>query len=236
MTPPPQDRLIVALDVPSTQEARAAVAAIGAGASFYKIGDQLMALGGLDLARDLSAAGTKVFLDFKFHDIGATVERGAASVAKFGADFLTVHAEPDVVKGAVAGRGSDQRLKILGVTVLTNLTQESLVQSGIAMTLETLVLKRAETCANLGADGVVASAREAAAIRARFGRDLLIVTPGVRPAGASVDDQKRVVTPAAAIRAGADFLVVGRPIVSAGDPRAAALAIGAEIAGAMARR
>lgn len=231
MTSTPNDRLIVALDLPSTEEARRAVAAIGAAATFYKIGYQLIPIGGLDLARDLSAAGKKVFLDFKFHDIGATVERGTASVSKLGADFLTVHAEPDVLKGAVAGRGADARLKVLGVTVLTSLTQESLTESGVAMKIEDLVLKRAEFCARAGADGVVASAREAKAIRARFGRDLLIVTPGVRPARASADDQARIVTPAEAIRNGADYLVVGRPIVNARDPRSAARAIVDEIAG-----
>lgn len=233
MTVAARDRLIVALDLPSTEEARAAVEAIGGEASFYKIGYQLLAVGGLDLARALSAAGRRVFLDFKFHDISATVERGVASVARLGADFLTVHAEPDVVKGAVAGRGADARLKILGVTVLTSLTQESLAESGIAMKLEDLVLKRAEFCAKAGADGVVASAREAAAIRARFGRDLLIVTPGVRPQGASADDQQRIVTPAQAILNGADFLVAGRPVVNAKDPRAAARAIVDEIVGAI---
>ncbi len=236
MTLAPRDRLIVALDLPSVEEARAAVASIGEDAVFYKIGYQLIPLGGLDLARNLAGAGKRVFLDFKFHDIGATVERGAASVAQLGADFLTVHAEPDVLKGAVAGRGGDRRLKILGITVLTSLTQESLAESGIAMRLEDLVLKRAEFCARAGADGVVASAREAAAIRARFGRDLLVVTPGVRPAGASADDQKRIVTPAAAIHAGADYLVIGRPIVAAADKRAAARAIVDEIAGATAPR
>ena len=232
MTFAAKDRLIVALDLPSAEEGRAAVAAIAGEASFYKIGYQLMPVGGLDLARELSGAGIRVFLDFKFHDIGATVERGTASVARLGADFLTVHAEPDVVKGAVAGRGADPRLKILGVTVLTSLTQESLSLSGIAMRLEDLVLRRAEFCARAGADGVVASAREAAAIRARFGRDLIIVTPGVRPQGASADDQQRIVTPAQAILNGADFLVVGRPVVNAKDPRAAARAIADEIAGA----
>lgn len=227
-----KDRLIVALDVSSIDAARGAVARIGESGSFYKIGYQLMPIGGLDLAKELSAAGKKVFLDFKFHDIGATVERGVASVVKLGGDFLTVHAEPDVLKGAVAGRGDDKRLKILGVTVLTSLSQESLVESGIAMKLEDLVLKRAEFAAKAGADGVVASAREGEAIRRRFGASLTIVTPGVRPAGAALDDQRRVVTPAAAIKAGADHLVVGRPIIAAADPAAAASAIQAEIAAA----
>lgn len=225
-----KDRLIVALDVSSVEDARRAVTRIGDSGTFYKIGYQLMPIGGLDLARELSRAGKKVFLDFKFHDIGATVERGVASVVRLGGDFLTVHAEPDVLKGAVDGRGDDRRLKILAVTVLTSLTQESLTQSGIAMRLEDLVLRRAEFAARAGADGVVASAREAEAIRKRFGAALKIVTPGVRPAGASADDQKRVATPEAAIRAGADHLVVGRPILAAADPAAAAKAIQAEIA------
>lgn len=228
-----RDRLIIALDVPNTEEARRIVARIGDQGSFYKIGYQLMPVGGLDLAQELGAAGKKVFLDLKFHDIGATVERGVASVVKLGGDFLTVHAEPDVLKGAIEGRGGDKRLKILGVTVLTSLTQESLIESGIQMKLDDLVLKRAEFAAKAGADGVVASAREAEAIRKRFGRSLLIVTPGVRPAGASLNDQQRVATPAGAIRSGADHLVVGRPILMADDPAAAARAIAAEIAAAI---
>lgn len=227
-----KDRLIIALDTPTVDAAQQVIARLGADGAFYKIGYQLMPVGGIELARELSAAHKKVFLDFKFHDIGATVERGVASVAKLGGDFLTVHAEPDVLAGAVAGRGDDKRLKILAVTVLTSLTQGSLARAGIAMKLEDLVLKRAEFAAEAGADGVVASAKEAAAIRARFGDKLLIVTPGVRPAGTGADDQKRVVTPADAIRAGADHLVVGRPIVNAPDPAAAARAIAGEIAAA----
>lgn len=228
----PKDRLIVALDLPSAEQAQAAIDAIGDEGTFYKIGYQLMPIGGLDLARRLSDAGKKVFLDFKFHDIGATVERGVASVAKFGGDFLTVHAEPDVLKGAVEGRGDDKRLKILAVTVLTSLDQRSLMKMGIDIALPDLVLKRAEFAAEAGADGVVASAQEAQAIRARFGDALNIVTPGVRPAGADANDQKRVVTPADAIAAGADYLVVGRPIVAAKDPARAARDIQQQIAGA----
>lgn len=227
-----KDRLIIALDLPTTEEAKNAVAAIGDAGTFYKIGYQLMPVGGLELARQLSDQGKKVFLDFKFHDIGATVERGVKSVCKLGGDFLTVHAEPDVLKGAVEGRGSDKRLKILGVTVLTSIDQASLSRSGIQMKLEDLVLKRAEFAAEAGADGVIASAKEVAAIKARFGDALKIVTPGVRPKGASIDDQKRVVTPADAITAGADHLVVGRPIIAADDPAAAARAIQQEIASA----
>ena len=226
------DKLIIALDVPDVKHAESIVDALGHDGVFYKIGYQLLPIGGIDLAARLNAAGKKTFLDFKFHDIGATVERGVKSVRNLGGDFLTVHAEPDVLKGAVAGRGDDPRLKILGVTVLTSLDQAALTRFGITTPLGDLVLKRAEFAAEAGADGVVASAREAAAIKARFGDALLIVTPGVRPAGASADDQKRIVTPANAIHAGADFLVVGRPIINAPDPATAARQIAAEINGA----
>lgn len=224
------DRLIVALDLPAVDEARRIVRRIGEIGGFYKIGYQLMPVGGVELARELSAVGKKIFLDFKFHDIGVTVEKGVASVVKLGGDFLTVHSERDVLKGAVAGRGDDPRLKILAVTVLTSLNQDDLAEAGVTMRLQDLVLKRAELAATAGADGVVASAREAEAIRKRFGQQLLVITPGVRPVGAAADDQKRVVTPAEAIRAGADHIVVGRPIVGAKDPGAAARAIEAEIA------
>jgi len=223
------EKLIIALDLPDTDQAQGAVDRIGDAGAFYKIGYQLMPVGGLDLARRLSDAGKKIFLDFKFHDIGATVERGVKSVCALGGDFLTVHAEPDVLAGAVAGRGDDTRLKILAVTVLTSLDQAALQKSGIETPIADLVLRRAEFAAEAGADGVVASAKEAAAIRARFGGALSIVTPGIRPAGAAADDQKRIVTPATAIAAGADYLVVGRPIVANDDPAKAALAIAKEI-------
>jgi orotidine-5'-phosphate decarboxylase len=227
-----EDRLVIALDTPDVAAAERVVSALGAAGRFYKIGYQLMPLGGYDLARRLADQGKRVFIDAKFHDIGATVERGAKSVAKLGADFLTVHAERDVVAGAVAGRADDPRLKIIAVTVLTSLTQESLAASGVTTPLADLVLKRAEIALAAGADGVVASPHEAAAIRARFGDRLLIITPGVRPAGVALDDQARAATPAAAIHAGADYLVVGRPILSASDPAAAARAIAAEMASA----
>lgn len=223
------DRLIIALDRPSVDDAQAIVDAIGDAGQFYKIGYQLIPIGGLDLAKSLTTAGKKTFLDFKFHDIGATVERGVKSICHLGADFLTVHAEPDVLKGAVAGRGDDPRLKILAITVLTSLSQESLTKAGIDIKLEDLVLKRAEFAAEAGVDGVVASAHEVSAIKARFGDALQVVTPGVRPKGASADDQSRILTPGQAISAGADYLVVGRPIVNAANPADAAKAIQAEI-------
>ncbi len=228
----PAERLIVALDTPTAADAAAVVAAVGDAAGVYKIGYQLMPIGGIDLARSLSLSGRRTFLDFKFLDIGSTVERGVRSVARLGADFLTVHAEADALKGAVAGRGDDRRLKILAVTVLTSQTEESLAAQGYVGALIDLVLKRAELAAKSGVDGVVASAQEAAAIRARFGDELRIVTPGIRTSGAPADDQKRVVSPADAINAGADYLVVGRPIVGAPDPASAAAVIVAEIAGA----
>ena len=224
-----KDRLIIALDLPNVERAQSVIEAIGETGAFYKIGYQLAPIGGFELAKQLSQAGKKVFLDLKFHDIGATVERGVQSVRKLGANFLTVHAEPEVLKGAVAGRGDDERLKIFGVTVLTSLNQESLKRAGIEMTLSDLVLKRAEFAAKAGADGVIASAEEAAEIKARFGDALLVVTPGIRPEGAQANDQKRVVTPSEAIKAGADYLVVGRPIVAGDNPKAAAAAIANEI-------
>jgi len=217
-----EDRIITALDVPTLDEAREVVAQLSDDGRFFKIGYQLMPIGGFDLARDLIAAGKRVFLDLKFHDIGNTVEKGVASVATLGADLLTVHAEPDVLRGAVAGRGRDEGLKILGVTVLTSLSQARLARMGISTPLSELVLQRAEMVADAGADGVIASAHEAPAIRKRFGNDLLIVTPGIRPPGSAVGDQKRVVTPREALDNGADHLVIGRPIV-ASDDRAQAL-------------
>ncbi|MEO0397976.1 MAG: orotidine-5'-phosphate decarboxylase [Pseudomonadota bacterium] len=224
-----KDRLIVALDVPSAAEAEQLIEKIGSAAGFYKIGYQLAPVGGFKLAEALSANGKKVFLDLKYHDIGATVEKGVKSVRQVGADLLTVHAERDVVKAAVEGRGDDPRLKIMAVTVLTSLGQADIEAAGFSMKLEDLVIKRAELAAECGADGVIASAHEAARIRERLGDQLLIVTPGVRPSGASVDDQKRVVTPAAARAAGADAVVVGRPITQAADPASVAAAIAAEL-------
>ena len=228
-----RDRLILPLDVPCVDEAETIIAALGDTVSFYKIGHQLMSIGGFDLAQKLSVDGKKVFLDLKLLDIGATVEKGVRSASTLNADFITIHADPDALIGAVAGRGDDPRLKILAVTVLTSWDQETLHASGISMSVEDLVLHRAEMAATHGADGVVASAKEAAAIRARFGDALRIVTPGVRPMGASANDQKRVVTPSEAIKAGADYLVVGRPILQADDPVQAAKAILAEIKAAV---
>ncbi len=227
------DRLIVPLDVSSLEQAETTVALLGDRARFYKIGYQLMPLGGAALARRLLGKGKKVFLDFKFLDIGATVEKGVASAVKLGGDFITIHADPDALAGAIQGRGNNERLKILAVTVLTSWNEETLKQNRIDMSVHELVLYRAEMAARAGVDGIVASAREAAAIRARFGSDLTIVTPGIRPAGAASDDQKRIVTPAEAIKAGADHLVIGRPILNASNPRAAVRIIMSEMDAAL---
>jgi len=228
-------RLIVALDLPTRAEAEAMVEALGDAVSFYKIGLQLLASGGMDMARDLKARGRQVFLDWKLHDIGATVEKAAAAIAATGAgDLLTVHAEPQVLAAAVKGcKGSG--LKVLGVTVLTSLSGQDLGQIGYSLGVEELVRRRIGQALDAGADGVVASPHEAALARRLakdFGSpDFLVVTPGVRPAWAGADDQARAATPADALRNGASHLVVGRPITAAADPRAAALALIEEMRG-----
>lgn len=222
-------RLIVALDLPTTDAAWSLVESVGDTVSFYKIGLQLFPVGGMDLCHRIKAAGKQVFLDFKLHDIPATVEKATRSITTGGADLLTIHAEPAVMRAAVAGReGSD--LKLLGVTVMTCYDDEMLAEMGYAFGARDLVLRRVEQSLEAGVDGVVASAHEAREIRQRFGDDLLIVTPGIRPAGADIGDQKRVSTPASALADGASHLVVGRPVNAAADPEAAASAIVAEMA------
>ncbi len=223
-------RLIVALDVPTTDQAWSITQAVGDAVSFYKIGLQLLPVGGMDLCRRLKGAGKDVFLDFKLHDIPATVEKATRSITAGGADLLTVHAEPPVMRAAVAGREGSQ-LRILGVTVLTSYDDAMLAEMGYAYGARDLVLRRVEQALEAGVDGVVASAHEATEIRQRFGDDFLIVTPGIRPAGADIGDQKRVATPAAALARGATHLVVGRPVNAAEDPAAAARAIVEEMAG-----
>ncbi|MAC38267.1 MAG: orotidine-5'-phosphate decarboxylase [Oceanicaulis sp.] len=223
-------RLIVALDVPTTGQAWSIVEAVGDAVSFYKIGLQLLPVGGMELCRRLKGAGKDVFLDFKLHDIPATVEKATRSITAGGADLLTVHAEPPVMRAAVAGREGSS-LRILGVTVLTSYDDAMLAEMGYAYGARDLVLRRVEQALEAGVDGVVASAHEATEIRQRFGDDFLIVTPGIRPAGADIGDQKRVATPAAALARGATHLVVGRPVNAADDPAAAARAIVEEMAG-----
>ena len=226
----PDDRLIVALDLVDAPAARAMADRLDEAVSFYKIGLGLLASGGLDLAVELKDRGKRVFLDLKLFDIGATVEAAVRGVAGLGVDLLTVHGDPQVVAAAVRGRG-DAPLRILAVTVLTSLDRADLdAMLMVPGDLARLTVERARRALDAGADGIVASPREATAIRALPGAaGRLIVTPGVRPAGADPGDQKRVATPAEAIAAGADHIVVGRPIIAASDPAAAARAILAEL-------
>ena len=224
-------RLIVALDLPSRALAEAMVETLGDAADFYKIGLELLACGGMALARDLKAGGRRIFLDWKLHDIGATVERATAAIVATGAcDLLTVHAEPQVLAAAVRGRAGERSVKILGVTVLTSLDNQDLGEIGYGLSVRPLVERRIGQARDAGADGVIASPHEAALARRLGGPDFLVVTPGVRPAGAAIDDQARAATPAEALAAGASHLVCGRPITAAPNPRAAALAIAEEMA------
>lgn len=228
----PKDRLIVALDLPSVDAAEAMIAQLGDSVSFYKIGYQLAYAGGLPLIGKLADIGKKVFADLKMHDIGNTVTRGVESVARLGATFVTVHAYPQTMKGAVDGRGSAS-LKILAVTVLTSYNDDDLHEAGYRLGVSELVEARARQAQVLGVDGLVSSPEEVGSLREIVGRQMCLVTPGIRPAGAASGDQKRIMTPGRAITAGADYLVVGRPVVEAADPKAAAEAIHAEIAQAL---
>jgi orotidine-5'-phosphate decarboxylase len=230
----PRDRLIVALDVGSVREAEALVARLGESVSFYKIGYQLAFAGGIDFARVLASAGKRVFLDLKLHDIGNTVARGVESVARLGVSFLTVHAYPQTMHAAVDGRAGSA-LRLLAVTVLTSYDDADLAAAGYDFTVPELVAERAAQARDIGVDGLVCSGEEAAMLRPIVGAGMVLVTPGIRPAGAAAGDQKRVMTPTAALVAGADYLVVGRPIVAAPDAKAVADALVAEIASAAMR-
>lgn len=225
-----RDRLIVALDLASVREAEALIERIGDAASFYKIGYRLGYAGGLDLAARLAKRGLKTFLDLKLHDIGNTVEEGVRSLCGLGATFLTVHAYPQTMAGAVRGRGADG-LKLLAVTVLTSYDDADAREAGYALPVSALVAQRTRQAVEAGIDGIVCSAIEAQAVRAVAGPERLVVTPGIRPAGADLGDQKRVMSPSAARAAGIDYIVVGRPITGAADPRAVAQAIVAELGG-----
>ncbi|WP_139974672.1 orotidine-5'-phosphate decarboxylase [Ochrobactrum sp. CGA5] len=217
-------RLIVGLDVPTIAEAEKVVEELGDTVSFYKIGYQLVFAGGLDFAKSLVAAKKKVFLDMKLLDIDNTIAKGVENVAKMGVSMLTLHAYPKAMRAAVeASRGSE--LCLLGVTVLTSMDDADLREAGYSDNAEALVLKRARQAGEAGMGGVVASAVEAATIRQTVGPNMAIVTPGIRPAGSEKGDQKRVMTPADALKAGASHLVVARPIIGAVDRKAAALAI-----------
>ena len=223
-----RDRLIVGLDVPNLQEAEKVVGALGDDILYYKIGYQLAFAGGLEFARDLAADGKRIFLDMKLLDIDNTVASGVENIVKMGMSMLTLHAYPKAMKAAVAAaKGSD--LCLLGVTVLTSMDEEDLIAAGYEYDPHTLVLRRAEQARLAGMGGIVCSAEEAAAVRKIIGPDMALVTPGIRPDGSDKGDQKRVMTPAAAIKAGSSHLVVARPIVKAADPKEAARAILAEI-------
>lgn len=228
-----RDRLIIALDVAAVEDARRLVGLLGDAVTFYKVGLQLQyAPGGIDYVRELIDAGKRVFFDAKLFDIGETVERAVENVARMGVDFLTIHANAPTLRAAAAGRGSSD-LRLLAVTMLTSMGADDLADLGFAgASVEELVLKRARQTRDAGVDGVIASGAEAAAIRA-LGR-LTIVTPGIRRQSDAPGDQKRATSPREAILAGADHLVVGRPISKAGDPRREAEAIQEEIARALA--
>ena len=218
------DRMILALDEPDLDSARALVRRLGDSVSFYKIGLTLLAQGGLVLAEELKADGKKIFQDWKLHDIGAQVEGAARAACSGACDILTVHAEPQVMRAAVRGRTNDTT-KIIGVTVMTSLSQYDLDEMGYGMELTDLVMRRVDQAVECGLDGIVSSPHEAAMIRARVPADFLIVTPGVRPEGSALDDQQRVATPQEALLHGASHVVVGRPVSRAPDPVAAAQGI-----------
>jgi orotidine-5'-phosphate decarboxylase len=224
----PRERLIVALDLPSVAAAEAMVARLADAVSFYKIGYQLGLVGGFDFARALVDAGKQTFIDIKLHDVANTVAEGVKNVAQLGATFVTVHAYPQTMHAAVAAR-SDAGLRILAVTVLTSYDDADLAAAGYDFTVPELVAERAAQARDIGIDGVVCSAAEATALRPIVGRSMVLVTPGIRPSGVAAGDQKRIMTPSAAVAAGADYLVVGRPIIAAVDPKAAAEAIVEEI-------
>jgi orotidine-5'-phosphate decarboxylase len=228
-----RDRLIVALDVPGVEQARALIDALQDSVGVYKIGLELLFSGGPLLASELASRGHRVFIDAKLLDIEATVERATAAIARTGAEFLTVHAlDCKTLDAAVRGRAGT-KLKLLGVTVLTNLDRDDLKEQGISRDPQELAIYRAMLAQEARFDGVVASGQDAAALRQALGPTMLIVTPGIRPEGNARNDQTRIVTPATAITAGADYLVVGRPITAAPDPRKAAEAIVAEIESAL---
>ena len=224
MRAPSDSKLYVALDLPSIADARAMVKLLDDRVVSYKIGLQLLPIGGVEFGKELAAQGKNVFFDFKLHDIGATVEKATRSIAPLGASLLTVHGTPDVMAAAVKGRGTS-KLKIMAVTVLTSLDDAALVEMGYFATAEELVVHRVRQAVKAGVDGVISSPLEAAEIRAMVPDDFLIVTPGVRMPGGDIGDQKRVATPAMALNNGASHIVVGRPITQANDPRAAVSAI-----------
>jgi orotidine-5'-phosphate decarboxylase len=223
-----RDRMIVALDLASVEEAIALVAALGETASFYKIGMQLACAGGLPLIAILIKEGKRVFLDMKLLDIDNTVAGAVENIARLGVTFTTVHAYPKAMRAAVSANPADGP-GLLAVTVLTSMGDADVIAAGYRQGAAELVKARAADARKAGVDGIVCSPQEIAAVRAIVGPEMAIVAPGVRPAGSAAGDQKRILTPGEAIAAGADYLVVGRPITAAADPAAAARAVAAEI-------
>ena len=228
-----REKLIVALDYWDINDAIKLVEDLGSEVSFYKVGLGLQLAGGDALAKNLINQGKRVFLDYKYLDIEETIKTAVKRAAEVGVDFLTIHGIGGILQAAVEGRGSS-RLKLLCVTVLTSMDADDIKEMGFQCDVEELVLARARKALDAGIDGVIASAREAAAIRKQTGNRLMIVSPGIRPQDAATDDQKRVATPGGAIRAGADYLVIGRPITRAADPKQAAEDIISEMAAALA--
>ena len=220
--------IIVALDLESAEEARAIVRALGSSVSLYKVGLELYAAAGMEYVRELTGAGMEVFLDLKLYDIGETVKRAVRQIAKTGVRFLTIHTPVSVMNAAVEGRG-DSSLQLLGVTVLTSFDRSDLADRGCSASIADVVADRVRKAIGAGVDGVVCSPLEAAMVRRTAGPEAIIVTPGVRSAGAGHGDQKRVATPAEAIRDGANYLVIGRQITGAADPAAEARRILGEI-------
>jgi orotidine-5'-phosphate decarboxylase len=227
-----REKLIVALDYWNIEDARKLVRDLGDEVSFYKVGLGLQLVGGNEFARELIAEGKRVFLDYKYYDIAETVQRAVAQAAELKITFLTVHGVASIMKAAVAGRGNSD-MKVLGVTVLTSMDAEDIKEMGFECSVEDLVVARAKRALEVGVDGVIASALEVAELRKQTSNKLMIVSPGIRPSGGAKHDQKRVATPFEAMRAGADYLVLGRPIYAADNPKAAAQAIIQEMADAL---
>jgi orotidine-5'-phosphate decarboxylase len=222
------DPVIVALDFDSTAAADQLVASLGGAQNFYKVGMELYAAAGMDYVRGLVDRGKRVFLDMKYYDIGETVKRAVAVAARSGAEFLTVHGVGQVMRAAIEGRG-DSPMKLLAVTVLTSFDQQDVRELGYDCTLADLVGQRVRLAMRVGADGIVGSPLEARAIRAEAGPAAILVTPGVRSRGVAAGDQKRIATPAEAVRDGADYVVVGREVTRAADPAAALAAVQADL-------
>ncbi|WP_422384467.1 orotidine-5'-phosphate decarboxylase [Roseibium album] len=229
------DRLMLPVDVPTLKEAETLVSRTEGKVGVYKIGMELQFAGGLEFARDLAADGKKIFLDVKLHDIDNTITKAVRNVAKMGVAFMTLHGYPKTMRAAVRGlmEEGNPELCLLGVTVLTSMDEEDLVAAGYRGPLADVVEARTRDAREAGMGGIVCAATEASNMRSILGDDLVIVTPGIRPAGSAAGDQRRVMTPEDAIRAGSDYLVVGRPISQAGDPGSAADAVVAEIEAAL---